>query len=238
MRVRVGPGARAEAGGLISGRSRRSAPLLHGPAGRGAGAMSILRTHPQRSGGRPAPAGGTEMAQQARIACVIADGFEDSEFRIPYDRLRSQGYEVELIGSKVGQEVRGKRGKERVTIEKEIGQTRADDYVALFIPGGYSPDHLRIDRRFADFARTFDARQKLIAARIGKGRTLTAWPTIQDDLSQLGATVKDEPVVVDRNWITSRKPDDLRAFSDAILERLGHGAQAGQGLGAGQAARP
>ncbi|HYS82677.1 MAG TPA: type 1 glutamine amidotransferase domain-containing protein [Anaeromyxobacteraceae bacterium] len=189
------------------------------------------------------------MAQQARIACVIADDFEDSEFRIPYDRLRSQGYEVELIGVKAGQEVQGKRGKERVIIEKEIGQTRADDYVALFIPGGYSPDHLRIDRRFADFARTFDARQKLIAAvchgpqllitaRIVKGRTLTAWPTIQDDLSQLGATVKDEPVVVDRNWITSRKPDDLRAFSDAILERLGHGAQAGQGLGAGQAARP
>ena len=187
------------------------------------------------------------MAQQARIACVIADDFEDSEFRIPYDRLRSQGYEVELIGVKAGQEVRGKRGKERVTIEKEIGQTRADDYVALFIPGGYSPDHLRIDRRFADFARAFDARQKMIAAichgpqllitaGLVKGRTLTAWPTIQDDLRQLGADVKDEPVVVDRNWITSRKPDDLRAFSDAVLERLGHGAQAAQGMGAGQGA--
>ena len=69
-----------------------------------------------------------------------------------------------------------------------------------------------------------------------KGRTLTAWPTIQDDLRQLGADVKDEPVVVDRNWITSRKPDDLRAFSDAVLERLGHGAQAAQGMGAGQGA--
>ncbi len=183
------------------------------------------------------------MAQQARIACVIADGFEDSEFRIPYDRLRSQGYEVELIGSKVGQEVRGKRGKERVTIEKEIGQARADDYVALFIPGGYSPDHLRIDRRFAELARAFDARQKpiaavchgpqlLITAGLVKGRTLTAWPTIQEDLRQLGANVKDEPVVVDRNWITSRKPDDLRAFTDAILDRLGHGAQAAQGQGA------
>ena len=128
-----------------------------------------------------------------------------------------------------------------MTIEKEIGQARAEDYVALFIPGGHSPDHLRIDRRFVELTKAFDARQKpiaavchgpqlLITAGLVKGRTLTAWPTIQEDLRQLGANVKDEPVVVDRNWITSRKPDDLRAFSDAILDRLGHRAEArGQG---------
>src|SRR5262249_42589911 len=68
--------------------------------------------------------------------------------------------------------------------------------------------------------------QLLIAARLVKGRTLTAWKTIQEDLRQVGANVKDEPVVIDRNWITSRQPSDLEAFSQAVLEALGVEAQA------------
>ena len=184
------------------------------------------------------------MAQRARVACIIGGDFEDSELRIPYDRLRAEGYEVELIGAKAGQTLSGKRGKEKVTVEKGIGEARPDDYVALLIPGGYSPDHLRIDPRFVQFVKAFDQKQRTIAAvchgpqllmtaRLVKGRTLTAWPTIQDDLRQVGADVKDEEVVVDRNWITSRKPDDLRAFTEALLERLGRGAQAEQGFLAG-----
>ncbi len=183
------------------------------------------------------------MAQRARVACIIGDGFEDSELRVPYDRLRGAGYQVDLIGAKAGQVVAGKKGKEKVTAEKGIGEARPDDYVALLIPGGYSPDHLRVDPRFVDFVRAFDRSQRtiaavchgpqlLITAGLVKGRTLTAWPTIQEDLRQVGANVKDEEVVVDRNWITSRKPDDLPAFSDAILRRLGGAAQAQQGLGA------
>lgn len=192
------------------------------------------------------------MAQRSRVACIIGDGFEDSEFRIPYDRLREAGYQVDLIGAKAGQKLAGKQGKEKVQAEKGIAEARPDDYVALLIPGGYSPDHLRIDPRFVEFVRAFDATQRTIAAvchgpqllltaGLVKGRTLTAWATIQEDLRQVGADVKDEEVVVDRNWITSRKPDDLEAFSEAIVERLGHGAQeAGEGhRGAeGEAAQP
>jgi protease I len=166
-----------------------------------------------------------------RIACVLGQGFEDSEFRIPYDRLKEEGYQVDVIGVRAGEELKGYKGKEKVKAEKSIDQVKAEDYDALFIPGGQSPDHLRVDRRMVEFVKKFDQAGKLIAAvchgpqlliaaHLVKGRTLTAWQTIQDDLRQIGATVKDEPVVRDRNWITSRKPDDLQQFSDAIVEEL------------------
>ncbi|TMA77464.1 MAG: type 1 glutamine amidotransferase [Deltaproteobacteria bacterium] len=166
-----------------------------------------------------------------RIACVLGQGFEDSEFRVPYDRLKEEGYQVDVIGVKAGEELKGYKGKEKVNVEKSIDQVKAEDYDALLIPGGQSPDHLRADRRMVEFVKKFDQAGKpiaavchgpqlLIAAHLVKGRTLTAWQTIQDDLRQIGATVKDEPVVRDRNWITSRKPDDLQQFSDAIVEEL------------------
>lgn len=166
-----------------------------------------------------------------KIACLLGQGFEDSEFRIPYDRLKKEGYQVDVIGAKAGEELKGYKGRERVKVSMSIDQAKADDYDALLIPGGQSPDRLRADKRFVDFVRAFEdsgkliaavchGPQLLIAAHLVKGRTLTAWSTIQDDLEQIGATVKDEPVVRDRNWITSRKPDDLQAFSDAIVDSL------------------
>jgi protease I len=172
-----------------------------------------------------------------KIACVLGQGFEDSEFRVPYDRLKQEGYQVDIIGVKAGEELKGYKGKEKVKAEKSIDQVSADDYDALLIPGGQSPDHLRVDKRMVDFVKRFDQAGKLIAAvchgpqlliaaHLVKGRTLTAWQTIQDDLQQIGATVKDQPVVKDRNWITSRKPEDLQQFSDAIVEEL-EGAEPG-----------
>ena len=166
-----------------------------------------------------------------KIACLLGQGFEDSEFRIPYDRLKNEGYQVDIIGVKAGEELKGYKGKETVKAEKSIDQVKPDDYDALLIPGGQSPDHLRVDRRMVEFVKAFENGGKLIAAvchgpqllmaaHLVKGRTLTAWQTIQDDLQQMGATVKDEPVVEDRNWITSRKPDDLEPFSEAIIRRL------------------
>ncbi len=171
------------------------------------------------------------MAQRARVACILSDDFEDSEFRVPYDRMRSEGFQVDVIGAKAGQEITGKKGKEKVKADKGIAEVKPDDYQALFIPGGYSPDHLRIDHRFVDFVKAFDQQHKTVAAvchgpqllmtaGIVRGRTLTAWPTIQEDLRMVGAKVKDEPVVVDDNWITSRKPDDLEQFSSAVVEAL------------------
>jgi len=166
-----------------------------------------------------------------KIACVLGQHFEDSEFRVPYDRLKEEGYQIDVIGLKAGEELKGYKGKETVKAEKSVDQVRADDYDALLIPGGYSPDHLRAHKSMVDFTLQFERAGKLIAAvchgpqllitaRLVKGRTLTAWVTVQGDLEQIGANVKDEQVVRDRNWITSRKPDDLQAFSDAIIESL------------------
>lgn len=172
-----------------------------------------------------------------KVACVLGQGFEDSELRVPYDRMRNAGLEVEIIGTRAGEEIKGYRGREVVKADRGIDEVRPEDYAALFIPGGYSPDHLRADPRFVEFVRKFDATgrpvaavchgpQLLITAGLVKGRTLTAWKTVQEDLRQIGANVKDEPVVIDGNWITSRQPDDLEAFSDAILRALGVEEQA------------
>jgi protease I len=172
----------------------------------------------------------------ARIACLLGDGFEDVEFRVPYDKLRREGLEVDVIGKKAGQELVGYRGDERIKVEKSIDEVRPEDYDALFIPGGFSPDHLRADPQFVNFVREFDGLKRplaavchgpqlLMTARLVKGRTLTAWKTIRDDLELAGARVKDEPVVFDGNWITSRMPEDLGPFSDALIGAVRQHAQ-------------
>lgn len=171
------------------------------------------------------------MARTARIACLLGPDFEDSELRVPYDRFRSEGFEVDVIGEKAGVELTGGKGREKIRTTAAIADVRPEDYQALFIPGGYSPDKLRHDPRFVEFVRRFDAThrpvaavchgpQLLMTAHLVKGRTLTAWDTVQEDLRQIGANVKDEPVVKDGNWITSRKPEDLEQFSTAVVEAL------------------
>jgi protease I len=172
-----------------------------------------------------------EMMAGAKIACLLASGFEDSEFRIPYDRLRAAGYTVEIIGLKAGEELKGYKGKETVKAEKGIDQVKPQDYQALLIPGGQSPDHLRADPRVVQFVKAFDALKRpvaavchgpqlLLSARLVRGRTLTAWKTVQGDLEQAGAKVLDQAVVIDQNWITSRQPEDLEMFSEALIQAL------------------
>jgi protease I len=172
------------------------------------------------------------MARSVKVACLLGDGFEDSEFRKPYDALVKAGHVVDIIGAEAGKDIRGKKGKEEVRSDKGIGEVSPRDYDLLFIPGGYSPDHLRADERFVKFVKDFDASKRPIAAVchgpqlmmsagiVHEGRTLTAWKTIQEDLKCTGAEVKDEPVVIDGNWVTSRQPDDLDRFSQAILEAV------------------
>ena len=166
-----------------------------------------------------------------KVAILLGQGFEDSEFKIPFDRLKAEGFDVDVIGREAGEELKGDKGKVTTKATRSIGESRPQDYDALVLPGGHSPDKLRADERFVRFVREFDATKKplaavchgpqlLITAGLVKGRTLTAWSTIQEDLRQIGAKVKDQPVVKDGNWITSRKPDDLQAFSDAVILAL------------------
>jgi len=163
----------------------------------------------------------------------LAADFEDSEFTVPFDRLKNAGSEVVVIGCKAGEIVIGKRGQARATIDRAAADLNPDDFDALVIPGGYSPDHLRLDEDVVAFVRDFFATGKpvaaichgpqlLIEAEVVKGRTLTSWPSIRKDLMNAGAKWVDREVVVDGTLITSRKPADLDAFCDEVLARL-HG---------------
>jgi deglycase len=164
-----------------------------------------------------------------RIACVLAEGFEDSEFKKPYDAFRDAGHEVVVIGANKGDKLAGKNGKEKTKADLGIDEAHAEDYHALFIPGGHSPDMLRADPRFVAFTKAFAERpilaichgpQLLMTAELVKGRKLTAWKTVQGDLRGSGAEVVDEEVVVDGNLVTSRQPDDIPAFIERSLATL------------------
>jgi protease I len=167
-----------------------------------------------------------------RIACILADGFEDSEFRKPYDGLREAGHEITIIGIDKGKKLVGKNGKEKVKTEAGIDEVMPDQFDALLIPGGHSPDQLRADERMVDFVKAFANKpifavchgpQILITADMVRGRRITAWKTVQVDLRNAGANVLDEEVVVDGNLVTSRKPDDLPAFGRTIVAQFAAG---------------
>ncbi|MDB4972679.1 MAG: intracellular protease, PfpI family [Myxococcaceae bacterium] len=168
----------------------------------------------------------------AKIAFLLGPDFEDSEFRVPYDRLLAKGHQLTVLGAKAGETVQGKKGKESVQIEGSAREHRASDYAAVVIPGGYSPDHLRTDEGVVGFVRDAARANKpiaavchgpslLIEAELVRGKTVTSWPSIRTDLKNAGATVVDKQVVSDGGLITSRKPDDLEAFTEAILKAIG-----------------
>jgi protease I len=174
-----------------------------------------------------------------RIACLLDVDYEDSEFKQPYDAFKQAGHQVTIVGLQAGKELKGKKGTVTTKAETGIDQVRPEQFDALFIPGGYSPDHLRADPRAVTFTKAFfqtdrpvlaicHGPQILITARVVKGRTLTAWKTIQDDLDQVGAKVVDQEVVVDKNLVTSRQPSDIPAFireSMKLIEKVPVGSR-------------
>lgn len=167
----------------------------------------------------------------AKIAVVLGDDFEDSEYRVPVDQLKAAGHQVELVGVQSGATVKGKKGKEKAQIEASAKERRASDYDGLLIPGGYSPDHLRTDGAVVELVRAIGQAGKpiaavchgpqlLIEADLVRGKTVTSWPSVRTDLTNAGAQWLDREVVQDGLLITSRKPDDLPAFSDAFIKAL------------------
>lgn len=165
----------------------------------------------------------------SKIAVVLADDFEDVEFSTPKAALIEAGHDVEVIGVEAGTVI-GKNGTE-VSIDTVVADADPSHYAALLIPGGFSPDHLRTDRGIVDFvasiarsglpiAAVCHAPSLLIEAGVVDGRTMTSWPSIRTDLTNAGANVVDEEVVVDGHFITSRNPDDLAAFSTTLVNTL------------------
>lgn len=169
-----------------------------------------------------------------RIAIVATDGFEEAELQKPLDALHQAGANVDVVSLQKGQ-IQGFRHFEKgqsVEVDQTVEDVDASDYDALVIPGGlFNPDRLRTHAGVLAFtAAFFDADKPvaaichgpwvLINAGIVKGRHMTSVPSIRKDLENAGANWNDEEVIVDGNLITSRTPDDLDAFCDALIKAL------------------
>ena len=167
-----------------------------------------------------------------RVALLVEQDFEDRELAEPLETLRAAGVDVVLVGPVAGQSYSGKRGQTTVTADLAAGAARMSDFDALVIPGGYAPDKMRMRHAMVDLARDMmtagkpvaaicHGPQLLISANALRGRTLTCWPSIAVDVKNAGGLYVDRPVAHDGNLITSRKPDDVPAFCEAILKALG-----------------
>jgi len=167
-----------------------------------------------------------------KIAVLITDEFEDSEFTSPAEAYKKAGHQVITIENKAGNVIKGKQGKAKVTIDKSIDDVNVADFDALLLPGGHSPDTLRGDDRFVEFTRNFaksgkpifaicHGPQLLISADVIRGRKLTTVKPVVVDVKNAGAEFYDKEVVVDDNTlVTSRTPDDLPAFNRESLKIL------------------
>ena len=166
-----------------------------------------------------------------RIAILVEQDFEDSELTGPRDALRSAGATVVVVGPTAGVEYKGKKQGTIVVSDLAAGAVSMKNFDALVIPGGYAPDKMRMRHAMVDLARdAMEANkpvaaichgpQLLISADAVRGRTLTCWPSIAIDVKNAGGLYVDKPVVEDGNLITSRKPDDVPLFSDAIIRAL------------------
>ena len=180
--------------------------------------------------------------QGKTIAILATDGVEQAELLSPREALTGAGAKVEVISLKTG-EIQGfdhLTPDKKIAVDKALETVSAGDYDGLVLPGGASnPDSLRIEPSVQSFVRAFfDAGKPvgaichapwiLIDAGLAKGRKLTSYKTIRQDLKNAGAEVVDEAVVVDQGLITSRDPDDLPAFNAKLIEEFGEGRHADQ----------
>ena len=167
------------------------------------------------------------------IACVITNLFEDSEYAKPAKAFQDAGHDITTIEKKKGNKISGKNNDEQLTVDMGIDEANADDFDALFIPGGFSPDQLRADDRFVHFAKKFMDQKKpvfaichgpqlLITAKSLEGRKATGFKSIRVDMEYAKANYVDEEVAVCQNQlVTSRQPDDIPAFNREALKLLG-----------------
>ena len=175
------------------------------------------------------------MANAKRVAILATDGYEQSELLEPRRRLKEAGFEVDVISPEAG----GIRGwnetdwGDSVAVDRVLGDASADDYDALVLPGGViNPDNLRTEAAAVAFVQAFDRAGKplaaichgpwlLVEAGVVKGRQVTSYQSIRTDMQNAGGEWRDAEVVTDGHLITSRKPDDIPAFTDAVIRALG-----------------
>jgi protease I len=172
------------------------------------------------------------LIPESRILIIATDGFEEWELFGPREILQKRGAEVVLASPKldpIQATVHDDPGK-TIRPDLTLDEARADDFDALILPGGVrNPDHLRMNVKAIALIKQFARQGKpvaaichgpwlLIEADLVRGRTATSWPSIRTDLRNAGATVVDQPVVVDGNVVTSRNPQDVEEFTNALID--------------------
>lgn len=172
-----------------------------------------------------------------RVAAIVADGFEQVELTEPMRALTDAGAKVRIV-SIVDGKVQGMHGMEMgdaFDVDAGIASVSVDDVDAILLPGGVkNPDHLRQNEKAVKLVRdVFDARKPiaaichapwlLVEADVVRGRRLTSYPSLRTDIRNAGGEWVDEEVVVDQGLVTSRRPDDIPAFNDKMIEEFGEG---------------
>lgn len=187
----------------------------------------------------------SNQLQGKRVAFLMTDGVEQIEYTAPRQFLEQNGATVTLISPKAkGEQIQGFNHQDKgdsFTVEMNVSDASPRDFDALVLPGGVAnPDTLRLSKESIAFIKIFGDEEKpiaaichgpwtLIDAGIAQSKHMTSWPSLETDLRNAGAEWTDEPVVVDDRLITSRKPDDIPAFNDALMKELlvGIGAEPG-----------
>jgi PfpI peptidase. Cysteine peptidase. MEROPS family C56 len=169
------------------------------------------------------------MSGMERVLILAADDVEDVELLYPYYRLMEEGYQPVIASSKKG-DITGKHGY-KVKVDLSYDEVEPDEYFAVLLPGGRSPERVRIDMHAIQIVKSFIESRKpmaaichgpqiLISAGAVKGRRMTCWIGIRDDLIAAGAKYEDKEVVEDGELITSRQPSDLPRFMSSFLKLL------------------
>ncbi len=175
-----------------------------------------------------------EQLKGRRVAILLTDGFEESEMTSPREALENAGAKCVLISNKDGK-VQGFKHHDKSSsfdVDLSLSKANASDFDAVLLPGGViNADALRIERKAQQFVQEMDRAGKpvlvichgswlLVSAGLVKGRTITSWPTLQDDIRNAGGNWQDQECIRDGNWVSSRKPDDLPAFNRESIALL------------------
>ncbi len=173
--------------------------------------------------------------QGLRVAILVTDDFEQAELIEPRKALQEAGAETTVISPKPGQvqAMQHDDKTEKIKVDMALDRANADNFDAVLLPGGaLNADNLRVEKKAQEFVRKIDQAGKpiavichgpwlLVSAGLVKGRKMTSYHTIQDDLRNAGAQWEDAEVVRDRNWVSSRKPDDIPAFNREMIQLFG-----------------
>lgn len=178
-----------------------------------------------------------------RVAILVTDGFEQIELTSPREALEKAGAKTFVVAPKGG-EVQGFKHHEKadkIKVDLTLDQVDPAELDAVLLPGGViNADALRIEEKAQRFVQEMDRAGKpiavichgpwlLVSADLVKGRTITSWPTLRDDLRNAGARWQDKECIRDRNWVSSRKPDDLPVFNEEMTKLFSE-VQAGKAL--------